>query len=109
MFRAEWVSRLVPGLANAASNSQVAFAKASRRIKLIDDPPFEIMHLTADLSQIKVHYGVAAVTSTKQWKRQRYWADMHIVLVVAIMAHPSIFSSIAHRSAFLSGAWNAKV
>lgn len=57
MLRAEYASRLVLGLASTAPNelATAAFAKASRRIKLIDDPPFEIKDLTAALSQIEAH------------------------------------------------------
>jgi len=57
MLRAEYASRLVLGLASTAPNDQAtaAFAKASRRIKLLDDPPFEIKDLTAALSQIEAH------------------------------------------------------
>ena len=57
MLRTEYASRLVLGLASTAPNEQAttAFAKASRRIKLMDDPPFEIRDLTAALSQIEAH------------------------------------------------------
>ena len=56
-MRTEYASRLVLGLASTAPNEQAttAFAKASRRIKLMDDPPFEIRDLTAALSQIEAH------------------------------------------------------
>ena len=57
MLPAEHAARLVLGLTSTAPKEQAttAFAKASRRLKSMNDPPFEIKDLTTALSQVEAH------------------------------------------------------
>lgn len=96
MIALEHAPRLVLGMSSTtpATDATVAFARASRRLKAMDEPPFDVKDLTTALSQLEGHasdnlyfeYKVPADPGTQALdaSRESEDGDAHRQLLLAI-------------------------